>query len=262
MTPESKIASQPTNAAPEAAPHGFFSRLIGVYFSPGETFQEVGRAPRILTPILATIIIGALLGFLVINRVGVENLAGKQIEQAVQSGQLTQEQATQRLEAMKSGPVAIFIKGSIILTFAFQGLIIALVFAGIFKLLSMLMGVDNDFRPVLSVTLYALLAVSIISSLLFVILLYLKSPEEIDIQNLVGSNLRAILLAVGLDNLPKFLLALARWIDLFAIWIIALLAIGYAAVSRRLKTSTAAMIIGGIYAVIALIGALWTSLRG
>jgi hypothetical protein len=60
---------------------------------------------------------------------------------------------------------------------------------------------------------------------------------------------------VGEDALPKYLMNLARYVDLFNIWLICLLAIGSAAVSRKLKTSTAAIWLGGAYAVMALIGA-------
>jgi hypothetical protein len=263
MSFEPSYASQPASAAPPAAPQNFFSRLIGVYFSPGETFQEIGRAPRVLVPLLIMMVIGALVGYLMIERIGVQNFFKKQYEQAVMAGQMTQEQADQALERVSSGAIAAVTKYSFPIGGAVQGVIAALFVAGLFKLFSMLMGAENDFKPVLSVTLYAMLAVSLISSTLFIILLFLKSPEEIDIQNLVGSNLRALLsLVVGENGLPKFIMALARWVDLFAIWIITLLAIGYAAVSRRLKTSTAAWMLGSIYAVIALIGATITSLRG
>ncbi|MDR0311604.1 MAG: hypothetical protein LBJ21_08455, partial [Acidobacteriota bacterium] len=38
----------------------FFSRLGGVFFSPREAFTEIGRAPRILIPVIAIIMVGAL----------------------------------------------------------------------------------------------------------------------------------------------------------------------------------------------------------
>ena len=42
------LASPVAQDAPAAKPQNFFSRLIGVIFSPGETFAEIGRAPRVL----------------------------------------------------------------------------------------------------------------------------------------------------------------------------------------------------------------------
>jgi hypothetical protein len=46
------IASLATNEAPEAKPQSLFSRVSGVVFSPSETFAEIGRAPRVLSPLL------------------------------------------------------------------------------------------------------------------------------------------------------------------------------------------------------------------
>jgi hypothetical protein len=263
MSPEPMPASQSVNTSSAAAPQSFFNRLIGVYFSPGETFQEIGRAPRVLVPIIVMMVVGAVVGYLMIDRIGVRNFFGQQFNQAVASGQMTQEQANQQLEVMSSGTVGTITKASFPLVGAVQGLIFALIVAGVFKLISMVMGFENDFKPLLAVTLYTLVAISLISSLLMVILLYLKSPEEIDVQNLVGSNLNALLVtAVGKDGLPAFIMAFARWIDLFAIWILILLSIGYAAVSRRLKVSTVAITLGGLYVVIALLFSAVAAVRG
>jgi hypothetical protein len=65
---------------------------------------------------------------------------------------------------------------------------------------------------------------------------------------------------LGEDDLPKFLMRLAGYIDVFAIWLIALLAIGYSAASRKLKTATAATWLGIAYGIIALIGSAIGSL--
>jgi preprotein translocase subunit SecG len=127
----------------------------------------------------------------------------------------------------------------------------------------MLMGGDNKFKPLFSVSLYALLGTVVVSSVLLIVVLYLKPPEEIDINNLLGSNLAALLtVAVGKDGLPKFVMALARWVDVFGIWLIALLAIGYSAVTSRVKSSAFGMALGGIYIVLALIAASWATMMG
>jgi hypothetical protein len=138
----------------------------------------------------------------------------------------------------------------------------ALILVGLAKLITMLMGGDNEFKPLFSVSLYALLGIGIISTIVLVTVLYLKPPEEIDVNNLIGSNLAAILsMAFGKEALGKFVMAVARWVDVFAIWMITLLSIGYAAVTPRMKSSTFGIALGGIYLILALIAGLWASLR-
>jgi hypothetical protein len=261
MNPELEYSEKPASAEPEPAPKDFFSRLIGVWFSPGETFAGIGRAPRIVAPIIALMIIGSLTNFLMINRLDVRGFFGPGIEQRVASGKLSREDADKQLGAMTREPVATIIKLVITLFGLVTNLIIALILVGVAKLITMLMGGDNEFKPLFSVSLYALLGIGVITSTLMIILLYLKPVEEIDISNLVGSNLAALLtMALGKDGLPKFVMALARWVDVFFIWLIALLAIGYGAVTRRVKSSAFGMALGAIYLILALIGSAWVAI--
>ena len=254
MTPESTVT-------PETAPSNFFSRLIGVYFSPGETFAEIGRHPSFVVPLLVLMLVGGLGAYMLIERVTVPKFFGQGLEQAVTKEQITQEQANKQLEAMTSRtPI---IKGGFFISGLVQWAIIPLIVAGLFKLISMVMGKDNEFKPLFTVTVYAMLAIALLSSLVFITTLYLKPVDEIDLQSLGTTNLGALLaMVVGKDGLPKFITALARWIDLFAIWMIALLSIGYAAVTRKLKTSTAAFALGGLYVGVALIAATIAAIRG
>lgn len=263
MNPELNLPPQPAVAATETAPQNIFNRLVGVWFSPGETFAEIGRAPRVLIPMLILMVMGCLGGYLMVERIPLRTFFSPGFEQAVASGRMSQEEADRQLETMTTGPVGKFTKVSIPLIGLIQSPIIALILVGICKLITMLSAGDNRFKPIFSVSLYTLLAIGLISTVLLVVVLFLKSPEDLDPNNLIGSNLAALLtLAFGKDGLPKFIMSLARWVDLFAIWMITLLSIGYAAVSRGVKTSTMAMGLGGIYTLLALCAAAWTAFRG
>jgi hypothetical protein len=48
----------------------------------------------------------------------------------------------------------------------------------------------------------------------------------------------------------------------FYIWRVILLAIGYAAVSRKLKTSTAMLYTGVVALIVAIVGAAWGAMFG
>jgi hypothetical protein len=216
-----------------------------------------------LAPILALMIIGSVTGYLMIGRIGVRGFFRPGFEQSVASGRMSQEQADQQLETMTTGPAAMAIKWMFPLIGLVQSLIMALILVGVAKLITMLMGGDSGFKPLFSVSLYTLLGTGLVSSVILIIVLYLKSPEEIDINNMLGSNLAALLtVAVGKDGLPKFIMSLARWVDVFGIWMLTLLAIAYGAVTKRVKSSSFGVALGGIYLLLALIAAAWATMMG
>ncbi len=110
--------------------------------------------------------------------------------------------------------------------------------------MSVFSGAESRFKLLLSVTLYVLIAISVIQSGLTILIMQLKGPGEVDLAHIgsvVASSLGAILTSImGDDALPKFVIGLANAVDAFAIWKIVLLAIGYSVVSKKLKTGTAA----------------------
>ncbi len=245
MTPE-------TTAPPEAAPGNFFSRLIGVIFSPGETFKEIGRAAPILVPMIVLGLVVSAGIVITLSRVGMESVLRKQFDPMVERGWMPPERAEEMIKQTAANPTGAYIQSAV------QGAIAVIVFvlimAGIFKLISMVLGSDNTFKPILSVTLFSFLAISLITLLITVVLVYLQKPEDIDVNNPVGANLGALLgLFTEKGSVPGFVRAFATFIDVFSIWRIALLAIGYAAISKKLKTGTIAIWLSVVYLIFALI---------
>ncbi len=238
-----------STSAPEeenAVPRNYFSRLGGVYMSPGETFAEIGRVPKLLVPIIALVIIGFAQGYYLASYIDLATLLSATNAQA----QVTPEQMA------VAGPL---IKAMILLSSGIGTILGTLVIAAVFMLISKIIAVENRFKAVYAATLYAVTAVTIVSFVLLVIVISLKGPEGLDIRNasnILSSSLGAILANLfGDDILPKFFMKLAGYVEVFAIWHIVLLSIGYAAVSKKLKTATVATWLSIIYGIIALIGA-------
>jgi len=260
---ESEPVHEPMPEPPGAAePQNFFSCLGGVYSSPAATFGAMGRSPQVLVPIIALVVIGLLLGYFMVQKIDMGALAVDQLEQQVAKGRITQEQFDQLKQRVAASP-----QYRTVISIPIQFLLLVLVIAGIAKLVSgTFLGAENRFKAIFSVTLFAWIAVSIVYYALFVLILYLKNPADItasNVNSLVASNLGAWIAGIlGDDGSPGFLIRLAGWIDIFAIWKIVLLAIGYSAVSRKLKTATAAAWLGAIYGVIAIIGSAVGSLLG
>ncbi len=251
----------------EPKPQNFFTRLTGVLFTPGETFAEIGRAPRVLIPLICLAILGGLIQFAVANRYGYENIVRKQIE--IQGEMMAKFNAPEDKieEAKKKAEEQLkpenIRRGKVTGALGAAGwfVFLALVVAGVFKLFTAIMGASNTFKGVLSAVSFAYLGVGIVSLLVTVISIYLKNPEDIDMMNPVASNLGAILTMTG-AGLPKFVTGLASFIDVFGIWRIALLAIGCAAVTTKMKVGTAAIPHVLLYLVAALVGSFFASMMG
>ena len=175
---------------------------------------------------------------------------------------MTQQQADQAIERMAGSPATGFISYLAIITSPLGILLVALVIAGVFKLITLFVGAENTFRGVFSATLFAMTPYYIVYYALFALVASFKDTSGLsasDLQSLVGSNLGALL---PKDALPKFLMHLARQIDILRIWEICLLSIGYAAVSKKLKTSTAALWLSMLYLVMAIVIAAFQSMLG
>jgi len=236
----------------------FFTRLGGVFSSPREAFTEIGRAPNMVIPIIALVLISAFGVWYTWQKIDTQAVLRATMEQAVKRGQIPESapvpERDQQMEMFmaSTGPVLIILGGV-------SALIICLAIAGYGKLFSMIAGAENSYKSLFEVSTYAMLAVSVVSTILMVIILQIKGQgriETADINSIVASNLGSwIESAAGTDVLPKFIMGLARAVDIFNIWIIALLSIGFSAVSKKLKTSTAAMWLGGVYVIFSVIKA-------
>jgi hypothetical protein len=261
MNSELSYTSSPAAVEPEPAPQNHFSRLIGVWFSPGETFAEIGRAPRVLIPTLLLVILASVGAYLLTDRVGYENIVRKQFESMVNSGMIPQDKAEEIIqqsltpEKITMGKIQSAAGGAIGI------IVIMLIISGLFKAYTMMVGSENRFKQVFSVTSYTYLAISLIGTAVMLLSIYLKDPAEIDLYNPVGTNLGAFL-PMMVEGLPKFVIGLASYLDIFGIWRIALLSIGYAAVSRKMKTGTAAVFVIILYILSALLGAGVASMFG
>ena len=248
--PGTEDISEMEMEAPE--PKGFFARLGGVYGSPGAAFEEIGAAPRVLGPILILILIGLVAGFLLLRFLDKELLIDSMLQQLAQRGG-GQAQMDQLMPVM-----SVMVSVQVVAGLMLGGLINALAIAGYGKLFSAIAAAKNRFKALLSVALYSAIAIYAIKYAALVVVAFLKRPFQADLVSLnfaVASNLNAVITALlGEDALPKYLMAFARYIDFFVIWLIALIAIGFSAVSQKLTTKTAAVWLTIAYFVVALIG--------
>jgi hypothetical protein len=237
-------------AAPEAQPPiSAFGRIIGVLFSPGKTFEDIVRKPSWLVPLVLSTLLSVVVSVVINQRINWREFMSQQIEKSPRAGQLSAEQKQQQIEGgAKITPIVTYAIG-------FLGpilglLIISLVMWGAYSLLG---GASTNFSTSMGITAHAFLT-GLVSSPLLIVTLYLKDPSTIDLENPLASNIAAFLP----DESAKWLVALCKSIDVFSIWTMILLAIGFAATSpKKLKGSKPYMIVFGLWAAFVICRVGW-----
>jgi hypothetical protein len=227
---------------PEAQePINHFGRLIGVFFSPHETFASIARRPSWVLPVVLMTVIGLGVGFALNQRVNWRDVASKRIEENPRASQLSPEQKEQQLAmSEKISPAIAYAIG--LLAPILLAVIVGGVMLGAYNLLG---GANTNFSVSMGIVSHAYF-VSIINSLLFILILYLKPPGTVDLENPVASNLGALFP----EGTAKWLVALGTAIDLFSFWIMILIAIGFAAFNpKKLKFGTSLGIVLAVWAV-------------
>jgi len=217
-------------AAPEPQPQmSAISRVFGVLFSPQKTFEDIVRKPGWVLPIVLLTILSIAVSFGLNQRVNWREFMSQQIEKSPQGVQLSTEQKEQRIEAgAKFAPISTYVFGT--LGPLLIALIMALVMWGAYSLLG---GASTNFSTAMAITAHAFMT-GLISSPLFLLVIFLKAPGTIDLDNPVATNLAAFLP----DDSAKWLVALLKSFDVFTFWTLILIAIGFAVTSpKKLKGS-------------------------
>jgi hypothetical protein len=211
------------------------ARLAGVFYEPGKVFADVAERPRWLAPIVIAILMGLALTYAISSHIGWEQTMRQTFANNPRIAELPADQREQLIaRSAKFASIAGWV-GSVVAP-PFFVLVIAGVLTGIFN---GLLGTELKFKQMFSITAYAFL-VRGLYTLLVILILYLKPPEDFNIQ---VSPFSPAAYMNRTDN-PKWLMSLAGSLDLFTLWTIVLLAIGFSVAARKLSFSKALIGIG------------------
>jgi hypothetical protein len=235
------MATTPIPAPEAQVSISSFGRVTGTLFSPKATFEDIVRKPSWVLPVVLTTILSIAVSFAINQRINWREFMSQQIEKSPRAAQMSAEQKQQQIEGgAKFTPpftYAIGLCGPIL-----AALIIALVMWGAYSLLG---GASTNFSTAFGITAHAFLT-GLVSSPLFILILYLKPYGTADLENPIAANLAALLP----DDSAKWLVALGKSFDLFSFWTLILLAIGFAAVNpRKLKGAKPYIIAFSVWAV-------------
>lgn len=238
------MATTPAPAPEAQATLGPFARVVGVLFSPGKTFEDIVRKPSWLLPVILSTALGLLVSVAINQRINWREYVGQQIEKSPRAAQLSSEQKQQQSEAgAKFAPISVYVFGT--LGPVLVALIVGLVMWGAYSLLG---GISTNFGTAFGIAAHAFLT-GLVSSPLFILILYLKPFGTADLDNPVAANIAAFLP----EESAKWLVALCKSIDVFVFWTLILLAIGFAAVNPKklkgAKSFTIALTVWAVYVV-------------
>jgi hypothetical protein len=218
--------SAPGPAAGEA--HiGTVGRLTGALFSPKATFADIARNPSWFAPVIVIILLSFVVTGIFGQRVGWRGLIEKKMADNKRVEQMAPDQKERLIEQQtKFAPIFGYVGIPI---FIFGGALIgAGVLLGAFNVTS---GAQLNFKTCLGIVTYSWMP-AVIQQILGILILFVKSPDTIDIEHLVASNAGAFLA----DDAPKWLMSICTSLDIFTFWTLFLAALGFA-VARPKKIS-------------------------
>jgi Yip1-like protein len=197
-------------------------RIVGVFFSPGATFKDISQKPNWLAPMLLLIVIWFGLCAALVNRVDWRDYTKQQIEKNKFVASRFQDLPEEQKEAAydqgaRRSKISQYVRG--VIGWPLLILFSAAINFGAFKLLA---GVRTNFSTAFAITTFAHLPMSL-RELLAIPVTFLKDPQNIDPQNFLASNPAALL---G-DSAPYWQLISFGSLDLFTIWALILIAVGF-----------------------------------
>jgi len=235
-------------AQPQAS-IGPIGRIIGVFFSPKATFEDIARKPGWVAPILLTTVLSIVSVIALNQRMNWRDYIIQQMEKSPRAAQLSAEQKQQQADTGAKFTVGIVYASGLLVPICFA-LFVGLVMWGAYNLFA---GAGARFSQAFSIVAHAGL-VGIVSTPLFLLVLFLKPPGTIDPENPLATNLAALLS----EDAAKWLVALCKSFDVFTFWTLILIAIGFAAVNpRKLKGAKSFTIAFGVWAVYVICRVGW-----
>jgi hypothetical protein len=208
------------------APRGFLATLLGIYFAPGESYRALLKRPIILPALAGLVALNLAFTAVWMGKVDAQEFMKAQMEE---QGSWDKIPAESRGEALEQQGKALpyFAWGGAVLGAPIFTLLVAVLYLFIFRFFY---ASELSFKQSLSMVAVTFLAIGLVTSPLTLLTLFLKDDWTINPQTALQANLGA---AVERDDVPKALYALLESLDVFGFWLLGLLAIAYAASSRR-----------------------------
>lgn len=240
------MSSADTNGAadPAASP---LARVAGVFGSPGPTFESIARRPGWVLPILIATVLSIAATAAVLPRIDFDAAVRDRLAER----NLPEERIEQIVEQQKKFAGFGYVWAVIANT------VIALILATVFFLSFKAFGWDLKFRQSFGVTAHAMLPLIGASMLLILFVTRLDLVNPADLGDVTRSNLGPF---VDRQENPV-LHSLAASLDVFTIWVLALLVIGFS-IAAKVARKRAAILILSLWGLYVLGKSGWAAVFG
>lgn len=237
---------QTNRAAAEAPQMSEAATLGNIFFAPAETFTDLRRKPRFILALLTMIVLTTAFQFLFVNKLGEERVRSFTLEQMEKNPQMQSASAEDKQRGVEMGMKISGIVRYLFPVFMLVGVAIgALFYWGAGKA----MGGEGSFLHALSAFVYSSFPPTVIAMLANILILFLKSADDIDL----ADSQRGLLHAnpgLFLDGKAMpVLTTLVSTLDFFQIWGWILAAIGLQKLMKLSKVASWTIVL-----ILALIG--------
>ncbi len=150
-----------SNPVGDAAVQGptLFDSLAGIFLDPTTTFQRINHRPVWLIPCLALVLLAMVSSYLIVERIGSENVVRLQIEQSPLTSDMSREEKNAAIERALESPAPRFMAliGPVLCP------LVPLLTSGILMLILMILGHSPGFSRLFSVAIHSFWAYSVVA---------------------------------------------------------------------------------------------------
>lgn len=242
--------AEPANEQAEASQPerlNIFQRAAGVFASPQQTFADIARRPDWITPLIFVVLATVILTQLSVPAILSDYATSDQLEKMIQRRNLTEEQTDRAMEMARTQ-----MKNFSAVSAGVGVILISLVTAAVLLFMgNIVLGGAAGFKQVFAVYCWGGL-VAILGYLLRIPLVL----QQVTTKVYFGP---AVLFPADAENTPLFKVAIA--LDVFILWRMALVAVGFAAI-YRFSLGKSFATVGGLYVLLIAISVIFSGIFG
>jgi hypothetical protein len=249
----SEVATAPEPPQDAVPPARSLAAILGdLYFAPSAAFADIARAPRLVLPLVVLVVLNLAFTIVWASKVDIREFMRAQIEA---SGQ---DLPPEQMENVISMQEKIF-KPMAFAGAALGAPIVVMLLGALFRFVyRSFFASDLTFRQSAAVVAWSLMTVALVTTPLLFAVFFLKGDWTSDPQQAIRAN-PSLLLEKG--DVPAAVYTLAGSLDLFTLWILFLMAVGYGVVVRRPASQTI-WGVGSLWLGYVLVKVLWAAVRG